>query len=264
MGSSRAAGEQDILLISNGEASLTKYIQRFRRCDTNLDRVADQSQSYTENDSYLTMEQNGLLLEPAPTVSSLASLHPPIDALPRFREIYLDRVDPLTKVLHLPSFLASLEAVVKSPHQVSRGLEALCFSYYLVAVSTFDDSECSRILGVDKAFAFRQYRIAARQALMNAEYLSSSSVEVLQAFALFLVGAGVPHRRKTLTTCRWACGLCTGTTIFTCCQESQSDLPERWVFIVTVPPSISHSSRQKCADDCGGTLDSKISGWQTL
>lgn len=132
-------------------------------------------------------EQHGLLLENDIQTGNLASLHPPAHLLPKLQEVYTDRVDPLLKILHLPTFWPLLTEVTRNPQKVSDPLEALVFSFYLVTVSFLEEAECLSQLDTQKSILYTRYRLATRQALINARFLSTSNRMTLQAYAMFMV-----------------------------------------------------------------------------
>jgi hypothetical protein len=105
------------------------------------------------------------------------------------QEIFAERADPFVKILHLPSLRTSLISVNQNPRNASRELEALVFSFYLATISILGETECQSLLGVQKQFVQSRYALAARQALVNAQFLSTTSLVTLQAFALYLVCA---------------------------------------------------------------------------
>lgn len=154
-----------------------------------VDLAQHVDQPERENDPQLSIvdEQNGILLENNSTSMNLANLHIPISIFPAFQERFIDRIDPLMKILHLPTFWTSLANVIQNPHGISKSLEALVFAFYLVTISTYDDSMCVKLLGADFLTCFGQYRAAARQALIKAEFTSTSCIETLQAYAMFMV-----------------------------------------------------------------------------
>ena len=132
-------------------------------------------------------EQNGILLEDCTQIGNLTSLHPPVQIVLKIQEIFTDRVDPLIKILHLPTFWPLVMDMIQSPQNVSKSLEALVFSVYFVTISYLEDSECLSIFGVQRLFLSARYRLATRQALVNASFLSTSSPMTLQAYAMFMV-----------------------------------------------------------------------------
>ncbi|KAF1982279.1 putative C6 transcription factor [Aulographum hederae CBS 113979] len=131
-------------------------------------------------------------------VQDLPSLLLPAQMIPNLREIYEDRVDPLTKILHLPTFCSSLTEAVQHPKDMSKPFQALAFAVYLATISSMEDRECLQLFGTSKSVMFSRYRAAARQALVNSRFLSTSSPTTLRAYAIFLNGVRNEYRSDTL------------------------------------------------------------------
>lgn len=102
-------------------------------------------------------------------------------------DIYVDRVDPLVKILHLPTFRPLLESAVQRPKGTPSDIQALVSSFFLAAIASLDNGECARILGGYKKEAFAKYDRAARRALRGARFVSTTSITTLRAYCLFLV-----------------------------------------------------------------------------
>jgi hypothetical protein len=49
-------------------------------------------------------DQDGLVLGVPLEIQNLAALHPPFDIVCKLWDIFLERVDPLIKLLHTPTF----------------------------------------------------------------------------------------------------------------------------------------------------------------
>jgi hypothetical protein len=61
------------------------------------------------------------------------------------------------------------------------------FSFYLVSICSLREEEAQEMFGVPLSVLICRYRIATRQALVNARFLSTSNLMTLQAFAIFTV-----------------------------------------------------------------------------
>jgi hypothetical protein len=101
--------------------------------------------------------------------------------------MYLERVDPLTKIIHAPSFWTSIQKVASDPLNASKSLQALAFTFYFVTISSLDARECERLLGVESLAMHETYKRAAQQSLIQARFLESSNFTTLQAYMMFLV-----------------------------------------------------------------------------
>jgi len=120
-------------------------------------------------------------------MEDISTLHPSMQILLKLWEIYIDRADPLMKILHLPTFWTSLTNTLHNPHHVSKSLQALIFAFYLIVISSLEEGECLSLLGESKPDIFCRYKHAARKALMNAGFLHTSSPTTLRAYILFIV-----------------------------------------------------------------------------
>ncbi|OQU94074.1 Fungal specific transcription factor domain-containing protein isoform 2 [Cladophialophora immunda] len=113
------------------------------------------------------------------------------------KDIYADRVDPVMKILHIPTFWSSLTNALQHPQETPNSLKAAMFGFCLATVSALDDDECQSLLGGPRPAMLARYRTIARQALMNAGFPHTSSVMTLRAFSLFLIGVRTSLRHDT-------------------------------------------------------------------
>ena len=139
-------------------------------------------------DNYIdSTDEHELLLSTSPKFVDLSGFHPPVQVLETMRGVFLDRVDPITKILHFPTFWSSLRNGVESPKDIPNSLQALIFVFYFVTVSSLENNECQSLFKEQLSVVCARYKFAAHQALMNARVLKSSKLVTLQAFSLFLV-----------------------------------------------------------------------------
>ncbi|KAI1406850.1 C6 transcription factor [Hypoxylon sp. FL1857] len=137
----------------------------------------------------MNVQESEMFFEPEPSnkLEHLASLHPSPQILARLKEVYADRVDPMMKILHLPTFWAALSDGLQHPQEMSKSFEAEIFAFYLAAINALTEDECQKLFGIQKSLMYSRYRLAARQALVNAGFLSTSNVMTLRAYAIFLM-----------------------------------------------------------------------------
>ncbi|KAI1880021.1 hypothetical protein JX265_001642 [Neoarthrinium moseri] len=147
-----------------------------------------------------TVDEGELFFEPEQTHApgNLADLHPPFQLLLKLKEVYIDRVDALVKIVHVPSFWSTLMNRLQHPQGLPKSLEALAFAVYFAAISSLSDKECQDIFEASRSALVSRYRIATRQALVNAEFLSTYSPNTLRAFAIFTICMRDTYRLDTL------------------------------------------------------------------
>lgn len=117
----------------------------------------------------------------------MLSLHPLPGQIPIYWETYKDRVDPLAKVLHIPTIEPTILAAASHLANLSKGFEALLFSIYYGAVTSVTAADCAVKFGEEKSILLARYRFAIEQALARANFLTTEEIIVLQAFVIFLI-----------------------------------------------------------------------------
>ncbi|KIW19358.1 hypothetical protein PV08_03653 [Exophiala spinifera] len=117
----------------------------------------------------------------------LRELHPSPSQIFILWEVFKENVDPVVRMLHRPTARTILMNAASSLDRVSRPAEALLFSIYYGAVVSMTHEQCRQLLDEDKELLLKRYRFATEQALARADFLNSSSLMCLQAFAFFLV-----------------------------------------------------------------------------
>lgn len=101
--------------------------------------------------------------------------------------MFLDNVNPLIKVIHAPTTQQQILETSTNLASVSKGMEALLFSIYLLAITSIDDVRCKEVFGEERILLLARYQFGTQQALLNAEFLRPSSLAVLQALLIYLV-----------------------------------------------------------------------------
>lgn len=141
-----------------------------------------------------TPDNNGELLVPgygSPTLSE--DFHPdPVHAF-RLWQIFLDRVNPVTKVIHVPTVQPYVVEAATDPSNVPLKYRALLFSIYLMATISLTDAECTQLLGLPRVQALQRFTSATRSALLQFDFLRNYDMASLQALVLFLVTTPDSH-----------------------------------------------------------------------
>ncbi|RAK87868.1 hypothetical protein BO79DRAFT_22679 [Aspergillus costaricaensis CBS 115574] len=117
----------------------------------------------------------------------LADLHPSHEHATKLWHAYVENVEPLCKVLHVPTVAMMVNTVSKHPATASKNDECVLFVIYYFAVFSMSDDECSREFDNTRTYLMSKYRTAFIQALVNASWLKTTAMPVLQAYTLFLI-----------------------------------------------------------------------------
>jgi hypothetical protein len=117
----------------------------------------------------------------------LTNFHPNTIQIFQLWNTFLDGVNPLTKIVHVPTLQQQILNAASDLGSLSPEMEALMFSIYSSALLCMQVDEVRKYFKEPKSTLLARYRQCAEQALMNAGVLGTSELMVLQAFVLFIV-----------------------------------------------------------------------------
>ncbi|KAK5988371.1 Aurofusarin cluster transcription factor aurR2 [Cladobotryum mycophilum] len=122
-----------------------------------------------------------------PTMNNMSHLAPGVPQILRLWQAFLDNFNPLVKLFHAPTIQQVISDAVADPQRLNPSTEALLFSIYLCGATTLTNQECLTQLGESKPDLLRRFSAATQQSLVNAQFLKSTDVVVLQALTLYLL-----------------------------------------------------------------------------
>ena len=117
----------------------------------------------------------------------ITHLHPSPIQIFQLWQIYISNVNPLLKISHVPTLQPQIVEAGADLSKVSKPLEALMFNIYLIAVKSMTDEETQATFGESKVLMLGRFSEASQQALVNASFMRSNELMVLQAYFLHLV-----------------------------------------------------------------------------
>ncbi|KAK2002729.1 hypothetical protein LX36DRAFT_626250 [Colletotrichum falcatum] len=129
----------------------------------------------------------------------LSQLHPEPRQIYRFWQTFVESVNPLLKIVHVPTLQQRVLDASWNPSGASRPLAATLFAVYSLAIAATSADECLSAFGETKAVLSTRYRHAAFRALVEADFLTTRDFEVLQALVLFLFSDPDSELTSTLT-----------------------------------------------------------------
>lgn len=133
------------------------------------------------------VDHHGFVLGYSSSNVDLRKLHPLPSQIPFIWQVYQENVDPLVKILHVPSMNKTIRELRSNMNDISPGMEALMFAIYYASITSMEEEEVKVNFGADKGHLINKYRFATEQALAKANFLVTSELVVVQAFTLFLV-----------------------------------------------------------------------------
>ncbi|ROT39516.1 hypothetical protein SODALDRAFT_349721 [Sodiomyces alkalinus F11] len=132
-------------------------------------------------------QHQGFLFAYRSVEADLSKFHPPPSQILYMWKTYQENVEPLVKVLHVPSMDRLFQGMVEQTVDLSPGNEALVFSVYYATITSLEEEDVQAHLASSKALLLSRYRFGLEQALAKGNFLNTSDMSVLQAFTLFLI-----------------------------------------------------------------------------
>ena len=151
------------------------------------DEGGDERQSPWQSSSGPQDPISAALLGPKSPSSGLIDLHPTYESAMKLWKIYVENIDPLIKVVHVPTGRKMLQRAAANPSTASKATEALLFAIYHFALTSINDAECQKLFAAPQSALIAGYHDALRQALVNAYFLRTTDITVVQAYILFLL-----------------------------------------------------------------------------
>ncbi|KAI1350790.1 fungal-specific transcription factor domain-containing protein [Xylaria sp. FL0043] len=174
-------------------SKITEEIEALR---SETQRLTDESEeSSGDEDSPVTadlrtdshIDHHGFIFGYSSSNVDLRSLHPLPSQVGFYWQVYMENVDPIIKLLHIPTMTKTIKALRSDMSTMTPGVEALMFSIYFAAITSMEHDEVVTNFGAEKQQLIARYRFATEQALAKASCVTSSELVVLQAFVLFLI-----------------------------------------------------------------------------
>jgi hypothetical protein len=127
----------------------------------------------------------------------LTPLHPPVQQIQLYWEIYLDNCETVLAVFHKPTTAKIVREAQEDLSSLSKGDELLMFSIYFATINSMEPEDVAHRFGADKGALLTHYENAVQRSLVRVGFLNTQDLTVLQAFVLYLVGLPL----KTLDNC---------------------------------------------------------------
>ncbi|KAH6633915.1 fungal-specific transcription factor domain-containing protein [Chaetomium sp. MPI-SDFR-AT-0129] len=186
------------------ERGVTRYVSSslWSSINDELDELRKESQDLSDDESIVSdiaaspdsaehermrLEHQSFVLGYRSADVDLKKLHPMPSQIPFIWQVYQENVDPILKVVHVPSMSKIIKDIRHNLDNLNPSTEALMFSIYYAAITSLDEEEVQLNFGTQKKTLVQKYRFAVEQALAKAEFLTKPDFTIVQALMLFLV-----------------------------------------------------------------------------
>ncbi|CAH0017468.1 unnamed protein product [Clonostachys rhizophaga] len=124
--------------------------------------------------------------------SPVDDVYPSTSQMPLIWDTYIRKVDPFTKILHLPDVNTLFQSLQRRPvNTLSSANQALVAAISFGAMASMDSDQVEAHFGRPKSEMLPEFKKTAEQALMRANYMMTKDITVLRALVLYV--AILPH-----------------------------------------------------------------------
>ncbi|KAJ5362202.1 hypothetical protein N7541_003046 [Penicillium brevicompactum] len=99
--------------------------------------------------------------------------------------LYVMSVDPVLKILHIPTIQSAVIATILDPKSANLSMVALTFAIYFAAVTTLGHCDEPIDLPVERSILLKHYKAALDQLLLVTEVMNRPDITALQALAIY-------------------------------------------------------------------------------
>ncbi|EPE05413.1 fungal specific transcription factor domain-containing protein [Ophiostoma piceae UAMH 11346] len=118
---------------------------------------------------------------------TLADLQPAPAHIFQLWQIYLERVNPLTKIIHVPTLQPYLVEASSGSHNLPQSVKTLLFAIFTLATVSMTPDECLSILGYSRETALQRFSNGVRVSLVRTNFLKAYDLETLQGLVIYLI-----------------------------------------------------------------------------
>lgn len=105
----------------------------------------------------------------------------------RLWQLYIDRVNPIFKILHIPSLQSLIMEAASNMAAVPLHNQALLFSIFAMASVSMSAAECIQTIGMSRDVAIQKFNTGTKASLIKYSFLKNYNMTTLQAVVLYLV-----------------------------------------------------------------------------
>ncbi|KAH7090816.1 fungal-specific transcription factor domain-containing protein [Paraphoma chrysanthemicola] len=112
--------------------------------------------------------------------------HPPRQCAIQLWQAFVNNVDPLFKILHIPSTQGIIYGAISNPMNVNARINSLLFAVYFAGAASLSSDQVTNLLGRSKITALNTFKQGLEQSLAAADFLDTPTLMTLQAITLYM------------------------------------------------------------------------------
>lgn len=121
-------------------------------------------------------------------VSDVLEFYPDAKLALRLWNVYIKSVDPVLKILHIPTVQSTVISAILEPRSAQSSTVALTFAIYYAAVTALcHDNNDSIDLHWEKTTLLKRFKISLDRLLLVTDLMNQPELTALQALAIYVV-----------------------------------------------------------------------------
>ncbi|KAF4458748.1 hypothetical protein FALBO_14506 [Fusarium albosuccineum] len=116
----------------------------------------------------------------------ITHLHPSTIHIFQLWQIYIDNINPLLKITHVPNVQGQIIEASSNLGSVPNNIEALMFAIYLMAITSLEETDVYKMFHEPKKELLARFHSGTQQALTKAGFMRVNDPILLQAYILYL------------------------------------------------------------------------------
>lgn len=101
--------------------------------------------------------------------------------------VYVKYVDPVVKILHIPTTQSAVIATILDPKSAGASMVALTFAIYFAAITALSHNDEYIELPLEKSVLLKHYKTSLDRLLMVTDVMNRPEMTALQALAIYVV-----------------------------------------------------------------------------
>lgn len=138
---------------------------------------------------------------PSGMVSDVLEFYPDTELALRLWNVYVKSVDPVVKILHIPTVQSTVISAILEPRSARSSTVALTFAIYFAAVTVLchDNSHDPIDLHCEKATLLKRFKMSLDRLLVATDLMDQPEMTAIQALAIYVVSTEAGPRSKCVT-----------------------------------------------------------------
>lgn len=132
------------------------------------------------------------LQQPSPlpdTVSDVLEFYPEPQLALQLWSVYVKTVDPVLKILHIPTAQSSVISTILDPKSAGRSMISLTYAIYFAAVTSLEQIDEPVNLPMESPKLLKMYRSSLDRLLIVTDIMNRPELTALQALSIYVVSS---------------------------------------------------------------------------